>query len=112
MPKNAQLWSLQVNLTCDVLGERPFDVCGPSLSQNRLTRWSSYKRPPLTQFLKHPGRRLSARATRGFLARTERSTLRFVTGFQDCLRAHLSKMEKNDFHDSANTDQLLSVAAE
>jgi hypothetical protein len=57
-------------------------------------------------------RRLSARATRGFLARTERSTLRFVTGFQDCLRAHLSKMEKNDFHDSANTDQLLSVAAE
>ena len=51
MPKNAQLWSLQVNLTCDVLGERPVDVCGPSLSQNRLTRWSSYKRPPLDVFL-------------------------------------------------------------
>jgi hypothetical protein len=38
MPKNAQLWSLQVNLTCDVLGGRPVGVFGPSVSQNRLTR--------------------------------------------------------------------------
>jgi DNA (cytosine-5)-methyltransferase 1 len=54
------------------------------------------KRPPLTGFLKYPGRPLSARATRGFLLRTERSTLRFVPGFQDRLRAHLSLMEKTD----------------
>jgi DNA (cytosine-5)-methyltransferase 1 len=65
------------------------------------------KRPPLTEFLKHPGRKLSARATRGFLGRTERSTLRFVPGFQDRLRAHLSFMEKNDIQ-----DQLISFAAE
>jgi DNA (cytosine-5)-methyltransferase 1 len=65
------------------------------------------KRPPLTEFLKYPGRPLSARATRGFLGRTERSTLRFVPGFQDRLRTHLSFMEKND-----TPGQLLSFAAE
>jgi DNA (cytosine-5)-methyltransferase 1 len=50
-------------------------------------------RPPIVEFLCHPGKLLSARATRGFLSRTERSTLRFVPGFQDRLRAHLARME-------------------
>lgn len=51
------------------------------------------KRPPLVEFLKYTGRPLSARATRGFLSRTERSSLRFVDGFQDRLRSHLARVE-------------------
>ncbi|WP_333831970.1 DNA cytosine methyltransferase [Rubrimonas sp.] len=50
-------------------------------------------REPLHAFLRHPGAPLSARATRGFLARTERSTLRFAPGFLDALRGHLARME-------------------
>lgn len=70
------------------------------------------KRPPLTEFLKHPGRPLSARATRGFLGRTERGTLRFVPGFQDRLRAHLSFMERDDFRATAIPNQPAALAAE
>jgi DNA (cytosine-5)-methyltransferase 1 len=70
------------------------------------------KRPPLVEFLRYPGRPLSARATRGFLGRTERSTLRFVPGFQDLLRAHLSLMEKNDFQALIGPDRPLAIAAE
>lgn len=47
------------------------------------------ERPPLATFLQHPGKPLSVRATRGFLERTERSSLRFVDGFRDRVRAHL-----------------------
>jgi DNA (cytosine-5)-methyltransferase 1 len=50
-------------------------------------------RSPLTKFLRYEGKPLSARATRGFLARTERATLRFAAGFQDRLREHLRRME-------------------
>jgi DNA (cytosine-5)-methyltransferase 1 len=55
-------------------------------------QWAA--RPPLMDFLKHPGKPLSARATLGFLARTERSSLRFSPGFQDRVRAHLFAMER------------------
>jgi DNA (cytosine-5)-methyltransferase 1 len=48
-------------------------------------------RPPLTQFLVFPGKPLSARATAGFLSRTERSSLRFADGFQNRLRDHLAR---------------------
>ena len=51
-------------------------------------------RPPLASFLMHEGKPLSARATRGFLSRTERATLRFADGFQDRLRDHLHHMEQ------------------
>lgn len=50
-------------------------------------------RPPLADFLQHPGKPLSARATRGFLARTDRGSLRFVAGFRERLRDHLAAME-------------------
>lgn len=53
--------------------------------------WRS--RPALVEFLKHCGKPLSARATRGFLSRTERASLRFADGFQDRLRYHLHRME-------------------
>jgi DNA (cytosine-5)-methyltransferase 1 len=49
-------------------------------------------RPPLAEFLRHAGEELSARATAGFLARTERSTLRFPAGFREALRAHLARV--------------------
>jgi len=66
-------------------------------------------RPPLDEFLLYPGKPLSARATLGFLARTERSTLRFVPGFQDRLRAHLRSVQGQglDF-----TAEIVSIAAE
>ena len=51
------------------------------------------ERPALADFLDHPGKPLSARATRGFLDRTGRGCLRFVDGFQDRLRVHLATME-------------------
>ena len=50
-------------------------------------------RPTLVDFLQHGGKLLSARATRGFLSRTERAMLRFAEGFQDRLRSHLHRME-------------------
>jgi DNA (cytosine-5)-methyltransferase 1 len=50
-------------------------------------------RSPLVEFLDHPGKPLSIRATRGFLSRTERAKLRFPDGFQQRLREHLSAME-------------------
>lgn len=51
-----------------------------------------HAREPLHQFLRHPGKPLSERATAGFLSRTERSTLRFPTHFQARLRSHLATM--------------------
>lgn len=50
-------------------------------------------REPLVEFLRYPGKPLSARATRGFLSRTERAKLRFPDGFQDRLKVHLASME-------------------
>lgn len=49
-------------------------------------------RPRLADFLCHPGDDLSARATAGFLARTERGSLRFPPGFREALRAHLARV--------------------
>lgn len=47
------------------------------------------KRKPLHQFLEHDGKPLSPRAARGFLRRADASSLRFVEGFKDRVRAHL-----------------------
>lgn len=51
------------------------------------------ERDPLASFLNYEGKLLSARATRGFLSRTERASLRFPEGFQARLRDHLDKVE-------------------
>jgi DNA (cytosine-5)-methyltransferase 1 len=58
---------------------------------NCYPKWEA--RPTLTEFLRHDGKLLSARATRGFLSRTERATLRFADGFQDRIREHLLRMD-------------------
>jgi DNA (cytosine-5)-methyltransferase 1 len=51
------------------------------------------KRQPLHKFLHYEGALLSAKATAGFLSRTERASLRFPVGFLDALRAHLRKVQ-------------------
>jgi DNA (cytosine-5)-methyltransferase 1 len=62
------------------------------------------KRKPLHKFLKYAGTPLSKRATSGFLSRAEASSLRFVPGFIDAVRAHLDRME----FESPATAQRLS----
>jgi DNA (cytosine-5)-methyltransferase 1 len=54
------------------------------------------KRQPLTSFLQRDGKPLSARATRGFLARADSSSLRFVEGFKERVRAHLRSMDGSE----------------
>lgn len=54
------------------------------------------KRSPLHEFLLHEGTMLSVRATAGFLSRAETSSLRFVPGFLDAVRAHLAHMRREE----------------
>ena len=77
-----------------------------AVSINAYPQWKA--RPALTEFLKHGGKPLSARATRGFLSRTERAALRFADGFQDRLRSHLYRIEAST---SARSTEL-ALAAE
>ena len=56
-----------------------------------LPLWLNHQ--PLIAFLRHNGSLLSARATRGFLARADTSNLKFVEGFKDRVRAHLRFIE-------------------
>lgn len=51
-------------------------------------------REPLHSFLRHRGEPLSARATRGFLRRTDAGNLRFRAGFRERVRRHLEAMEQ------------------
>ncbi|NLH81029.1 MAG: DNA (cytosine-5-)-methyltransferase, partial [Phyllobacteriaceae bacterium] len=44
----------------------------------------------LARFLRHPGKPLSLRATRGFLSRLDRTELRLPVGFRDRVAAHLA----------------------
>lgn len=73
---------------------------------NAYPEWR--ERPALTEFLRYNGKPLSARATRGFLSRTERAVLRFADGFQDRLRSHLYRMENPEGLDGGE----LAIAAE
>jgi DNA (cytosine-5)-methyltransferase 1 len=50
----------------------------------------------LAEFLQYPTSPLSFRATAGFFARTERSTLNFPPGFIAAVRAHLERMRDSD----------------
>ncbi len=69
------------------------------------------ERPSLAEFLRFEGKLLSERATRGFLARTDRSTLRFVPGFLERLRQHIDRMEPGT-HNVARSFGLSAVAGE
>jgi DNA (cytosine-5)-methyltransferase 1 len=50
----------------------------------------------LADFLQHPPRPLSIKATSGFLERTKRSSLKFPPGFLEALRAHVARMMKSE----------------
>jgi DNA (cytosine-5)-methyltransferase 1 len=67
-------------------GDRAFTV---DMSLWPLAR----RRPHLGDFLNHPVHPLSARATEGFLGRTDRSSLRFPEGFLDAVRRHLKSTQ-------------------
>ncbi|MHB8883961.1 MAG: DNA cytosine methyltransferase [Methylovirgula sp.] len=69
-------------------------------------------RPGLVDFFQHPGKPLSARATRGFLDRTDRSTLRFVAGFREHLREHLRRMEREEQTRFGVVSPPMAIAAE
>jgi DNA (cytosine-5)-methyltransferase 1 len=53
----------------------------------------SAPRPRLLDFLEHPLRPLSRKATAGFFHRASRSTLRFAPGFLNAVEEHLRRME-------------------
>jgi DNA (cytosine-5)-methyltransferase 1 len=54
------------------------------------------KRQSLQDFLRYQPNLLSARATAGFLSRIEKSSLRFVPGFKERVRAHLDHVRALD----------------
>ena len=61
----------------------------------------------LLRFLRYAPRPLSAKATRGFLERTERSGLRFPEGFLQSLRAHEARMTRtSEFTLSAGSTDI------
>ncbi|ESR22729.1 DNA cytosine methyltransferase [Lutibaculum baratangense] len=104
----------------DAAHDRPLD---PAKSWPRAARFDGVRRvgvdvgafpswrnrPHLHDFLQHPGKPLSARATRGFLGRTQRSTLRFPAGFLDRVHAHWLRVE--DFR-SSPSERVSVYAAE
>jgi DNA (cytosine-5)-methyltransferase 1 len=50
----------------------------------------------LHSFLKHEGKLLSERATRGFLSRAKKSNLKFVDGFLDALERHAGSVRTQE----------------
>jgi DNA (cytosine-5)-methyltransferase 1 len=64
----------------------------------------------LLQFLKYSPRMLSTKATRGFLERTERSSLNFPEGFLDALRAHEARMSSRDVERSGRRGTAAAAA--
>lgn len=76
---------------------------------NSFPAWNH--REHLADFLVFEGKPLSARATRGFLSRCERSSLRFAPGFLELLRRHLRRMESESYLQRAPFDTV-AVAAE
>jgi DNA (cytosine-5)-methyltransferase 1 len=93
----------------DSEAERDFDLAttmrwpraahfdGKKRSGSKISSFPVWQeREPLAEFLRYPGKPLSARATRGFLSRTERAKLKFADGFQNRLKEHLRRMESSD----------------
>ena len=121
--RSRQRWRLVGNAVCVRVAEwlgscltAPPGLRLPTKPSKRLRRWpkAAYGGPgiqtmeveasawptapevrtPLHDFLKHPLRPLSPRATRGYLSRTAQATsLNFPPGFIDALRVHLEQSE-------------------
>lgn len=63
----------------------------------RVSPWPEHRAcPHLAEFLYHPMKPLSLRASAGFRARTEKSTLRFPPRFLDAVDAHIERMRAPD----------------
>jgi DNA (cytosine-5)-methyltransferase 1 len=61
-----------------------------------VSQWPDRRgRPPLPEFLQHDPAPLSLKATTGFLARTEVSSLRFPPGFIERLKRHRQAMGRD-----------------
>lgn len=59
-----------------------------------VSSWPKHlKGPSLIEFLREPATLLSLRATRGFLDRASRSSLRFPKGFLEAVAAHAKRMD-------------------
>lgn len=82
-------------------------ACRREVHVSSFPKWKSRK--PLQNFLKFPAALLSPRATAGFLSRIEKSSLHFVPGFKDRVRAHLQHVRTLDDEFSVRTSL---VAAE
>lgn len=65
----------------------------------------------LVEFLKYSPKMLSIKATRGFLERTERSSLRFPEGFLEAVRAHEARMSARDAESSRRRASSSATAA-
>ena len=82
--------------------DRTLPIAGWSMGKGAMeavavTRWAArVERPPLMKWLKFAPRPLSFKATRGFLERSQRSSLRFEAGFLDDLRKHEAAMREPD----------------
>lgn len=62
---------------------------------SQASKWP-VRRPavPLAEFLRHPPKPLSERATQGFLSRAERSSLNFPPGFLEAVARHLRSLQR------------------
>jgi DNA (cytosine-5)-methyltransferase 1 len=70
---------------------------GKQVMRVEVSLWPCHSpRQHLADFLQFPTKRLSERATAGFLERTTRSQLRFVDGFVDALANHLEQMRADN----------------
>ena len=70
---------------------------GATRQEVRISDFPTWRRrKSLHEFLQHEPRLLSARATAGFLSRIEKSSLRFVPGFKERVRAHLDHVRSID----------------
>lgn len=82
-------------MTVKAWPEIAWNVSGTRHLANLSTFPTACDVPDLSAFLEHELEPLSVRATRGFLERTTRSSLRFPPGFLETLHKHLERMEKS-----------------
>jgi DNA (cytosine-5)-methyltransferase 1 len=70
---------------------------GGRIHKANVSKWPKrYKQKPLSEFLKYTPRPLSARATAGFLKRTQSSSLCFPEGFLEAIQEHLEHMVREE----------------
>ncbi|MFN6196231.1 MAG: DNA cytosine methyltransferase [Acidobacteriota bacterium] len=68
--------------------------CGEGRFEAELSTYPCLtRRTPLHKWLRYPGKALSLRATKGFLLRTDHSSLRFPKRFLEMLRQHKEEAE-------------------